>query len=53
MAEEIIDLAQARSAHACTLCGGRGRPMERGGWIAALCPAHAKATRRFRAITPC
>lgn len=38
---EIVDLAEAGSAHACAVCGGRGRAMERGGWITPLCPAHA------------
>ena len=37
-----VDLAEARSAHVCERCGAPGRLVERGGWIATRCAAHAE-----------
>jgi hypothetical protein len=39
--EEAIDLAEARSATTCEICGGPGR-LHGGGWLATRCAAHAE-----------
>lgn len=39
--EEAIDLAEARSATTCEICGGRGR-LYGGGWLTTRCPVHAE-----------
>jgi hypothetical protein len=40
--EEAIDLAYARSACTCEICGEEGRLHIRGGWLATACADHAK-----------
>ena len=40
--EEAIDLAEARSACTCEICGREGRLYDRGGWLATACPEHAR-----------
>jgi hypothetical protein len=40
--EEAIDLAEARSACTCEICGAEGRLYSRGGWLATACPEHAQ-----------
>jgi hypothetical protein len=40
--EEAIDLAEARSACTCEICGAAGRLYERGDWLATACPEHAR-----------
>ncbi|WP_247461849.1 hypothetical protein [Bradyrhizobium sp. 62] len=39
--EEAIDLAEARSACTCEVCGAAGRLHDRGGWLATACAEHA------------
>jgi hypothetical protein len=39
--EEAIDLAEARSACTCEVCGAPGRLYDRGRWLATACPEHA------------
>jgi hypothetical protein len=39
--EEAIELAEARSACTCEVCGEPGRLNDRGGWLATASPAHA------------
>lgn len=39
--EEAIDLAEARSATTCEVCGERG-VLRAGGWLATRCDAHAE-----------
>jgi hypothetical protein len=40
--EEAIQLAHARSACTCEICGDEGRLYTRGGWLATACADHAK-----------
>jgi hypothetical protein len=40
--DEIIDLAEARSACTCEQCGKPGRPFNRGGWFMTACDEHGK-----------
>jgi hypothetical protein len=40
--EEIIDLAEARSACTCEVCGAEGRLHRAGGWLMTRCAAHAQ-----------
>jgi hypothetical protein len=40
--EEIIDLAEARSACTCEVCGAEGRLHRAGGWLMTRCAAHAE-----------
>jgi hypothetical protein len=40
--EEIIDLAEARSACTCEVCGEVGRLHRKGGWLMTRCAAHAE-----------
>ena len=40
--EEIIDLAEARSACTCEACGAEGRLHRVGGWLTTRCAAHAQ-----------
>jgi hypothetical protein len=40
--EEAIELAEARSACTCETCGAPGRLYDRGGWLATVCPEHAR-----------
>lgn len=40
--EEIIDLAEARSACTCEQCGKPGRLFNRGGWLMTACDEHGK-----------
>jgi hypothetical protein len=40
--EEAIDLAKARSACTCEICGAEGRLYSRGGWLATACREHAR-----------
>jgi hypothetical protein len=40
--KEAIDLATARSACTCEICGAEGRLHNRGGWLAIACAEHAK-----------
>jgi hypothetical protein len=40
--EEIIDLAEARSARTCEVCGAEGRLHRAGGWLMTRCAAHAQ-----------
>jgi hypothetical protein len=40
--EEAIDLAEARSACTCELCGEEGRLHRKGGWLMTRCAAHAE-----------
>jgi hypothetical protein len=37
-----VDLAEARSAHVCELCGGPGRLVTRNRWLATRCEADAQ-----------
>ncbi|MET4312540.1 hypothetical protein [Bradyrhizobium sp. RT4b] len=39
--EEAVDLAEARSAVTCEVCGGAG-VLRAGGWLATRCAAHAE-----------
>ena len=41
LVEEAIDLAEARSATTCEICGGQGR-LYGGGWLTTRCAAHAE-----------
>ncbi|MCA1542015.1 hypothetical protein I6F18_18815 [Bradyrhizobium sp. NBAIM32] len=41
LVEEAIDLAEARSATTCEICGEQGR-LHGGGWLAARCAVHAE-----------
>jgi hypothetical protein len=40
--EEAIDLAEARSACTCEICGAEGRLHSRGDWLATACLEHAE-----------
>ena len=40
--EEIIDLAEARSACACEVCGEEGRLHQSGYWMMTRCALHAE-----------
>jgi hypothetical protein len=40
--EEAIELAEARSACTCEVCGEEGRLYSRGDWLATACPRHAE-----------
>ena len=40
--EEAIELAEARSACTCEVCGAPGRLNDRGGWLATACLEHAQ-----------
>jgi hypothetical protein len=40
--EEAIDLAEARSACTCEVCGDPGGLHDRGGWLMTRCAAHAE-----------
>jgi hypothetical protein len=40
--EEIIDLAEARSACTCEVCGAEGRLRRAGGWLMTRCATHAQ-----------
>jgi hypothetical protein len=40
--EEIIDLAEPRSACTCEVCGAEGRLHRAGGWLMTRCAAHAQ-----------
>jgi hypothetical protein len=40
--DEAIDLAEARSACTCELCGEEGRLHRKGGWLMTRCAAHAE-----------
>ncbi|MET3973030.1 hypothetical protein [Bradyrhizobium sp. S3.9.1] len=40
--ERLIELACARSACACEICGEEGRLYRRGDWLATACSLHAK-----------
>jgi hypothetical protein len=40
--EEIIDLAEARSACTCEVCGAEGCLHRAGGWLMTRCAAHAQ-----------
>jgi hypothetical protein len=40
--EEIIDLAEARSAYTCEVCGAEGRLHRAGGWLMTRCAAHGQ-----------
>src|SRR6267142_4173814 len=40
--EEIIDLAEARSACTCEVCGAEGRLCRAGGWLMTRCAAHVQ-----------
>jgi hypothetical protein len=40
--EEAIDLAEARSACTCEVCGAPGRLYDRGGWLETACAEHAR-----------
>jgi hypothetical protein len=40
--EEIIDLAEARSACTCEVCGAEGRLHCAGGWLMTRCAVHAQ-----------
>jgi hypothetical protein len=41
--EEAVDLAEARSACTCEVCGRPGRMFNKQGWIATRCDRHAAA----------
>lgn len=43
---EAIDLAEARSACTCEICGDEGR-LRAGGWLKTLCDAHAGGRESF------
>lgn len=45
--EEAIDLAEARSASTCEICGEPGRLY--GGWLTTRCAAHAEGRRAIEA----
>jgi hypothetical protein len=40
--DEAIDLAEARSACTCELCGEEGRVHRKGGWLMTRCATHAE-----------
>jgi hypothetical protein len=40
--DEVVDLAKARSACTCEICGAEGRLYSRGGWLATACREHAR-----------
>ena len=40
--DHAVDLATARSACTCEICGAEGRLYNRDGWLATACPEHAK-----------
>jgi hypothetical protein len=42
--ERTIELAEARSACSCEVCGAPGVLHNRGGWLATACAAHASGT---------
>jgi hypothetical protein len=42
LVEEAVDLAEARSACTCEICGAEGRLHYRGGWLATACAEHAR-----------
>jgi hypothetical protein len=42
LVEEAIDLAEARSACTCEICGAEARLHNRGGWFATACSDHAR-----------
>src|SRR5260370_1295721 len=48
--EEVVDLAEARSACTCELCGAEGR-LYGPGWLTTRCEAHAEG-RQPEAIRP-
>jgi hypothetical protein len=39
---DAIDLAEARSACTCEVCGAEGRPYDNDGWYLTRCKAHAE-----------
>jgi hypothetical protein len=41
MIDEVVDLAEARSACTCEECGAHGRLHDRGGWLITRCDDHA------------
>lgn len=45
--EEAVDLAEARSAVTCEVCGGPGR-LHGGRWVTTRCGAHAEGRRPVR-----
>lgn len=49
--KEAIDLAEARSACTCEICGEEGRPYRSGGWLITRCAAHAKG--QLLDVKPC
>jgi hypothetical protein len=53
--KEAIDLAEARSACTCEICGEEGRPYRSGGWLITRCAAHAKGSCSMssRALRTC
>lgn len=42
--EEAIDLAEARAACTCDVCGSEGRLFDDGGWLATRCEVHGRGT---------
>ena len=40
--EDVVALAEARSACTCEVCGDEGRLHSRGGWLATACADHAR-----------
>jgi hypothetical protein len=49
--KEAIDLAEARSACTCEICGEEGRLFRSGGWLITRCAAHAKG--QLLDVKPC
>lgn len=47
-----LDLAEARSAHVCDVCGRPGRLSEQGGWYATRCEEHLDEFVPVRARNP-
>lgn len=47
-----VELATARSAHVCEVCGGPGRWSTCGDWLATRCAAHAQGYAPVRAPLP-